>query len=85
MMSVNVIQLTADCWHSFYSWNDLGQIWSWDWQIDSMVLAAKSSGVRDANILGQIQQAFDNFIKSGQVWAMLIGLTIGYLLKGITN
>jgi hypothetical protein len=50
-----------------------------------MVLAAKSSGVRDANILGQIQQAFDNFIKSGQVWAMLIGLAIGYLLKGITN
>jgi hypothetical protein len=40
--------------------------------------------VKDPNVLGQMQAAFNNFIKSGQVWALGIGLFFGYLIRGIT-
>jgi hypothetical protein len=28
---------------------------------------------------------FDNFIKSGQVWALIIGIVFGYVLRGMTT
>jgi hypothetical protein len=28
---------------------------------------------------------WNNFVKSGQIWALLIGLTLGYLFKSITS
>lgn len=28
---------------------------------------------------------WNNFIKSGQVWALVIGVTLGYLFKSITS
>ncbi len=39
----------------------------------------------DVDILADLQKAFSGFIESGQVWALLIGLIIGYFLKGITK
>ncbi|AFY73615.1 hypothetical protein Syn7502_01553 [Synechococcus sp. PCC 7502] len=32
-----------------------------------------------------IAGGWNNFIRSGQVWALLIGLTLGYLFKSITS
>lgn len=40
--------------------------------------------VRDPDVLGQMQAAFNNFIESGQVWALLIGLVLGYLFRSFT-
>lgn len=40
--------------------------------------------VRDPDILGQMEDAFNNFIESGQVWALLIGLVLGYLFRSFT-
>lgn len=40
--------------------------------------------VSDPNVLGQIQAAFQNFIASGQVWAMAIGIVLGYAIKSLT-
>ncbi len=28
---------------------------------------------------------WNNFVRSGQIWALLIGLTLGYLFKSITS
>ncbi len=28
---------------------------------------------------------FNNFVKSGQVWALLIGIVLGYLFRGFTT
>ncbi|ELS01054.1 hypothetical protein Xen7305DRAFT_00007550 [Xenococcus sp. PCC 7305] len=39
----------------------------------------------DADIIGQMTDAWYNFIDSGQVWALLIGLFIGYSFKGLTS
>ena len=41
--------------------------------------------IEDPDILGQIQDAWTNFIKSGQGWALLIGMFFGYTFKGFTG
>lgn len=41
--------------------------------------------VEDPDVLGQIQDAWNTFIESGQVWALLIGLFIGYLFRTFTS
>jgi hypothetical protein len=37
------------------------------------------------DILANIQQAFENFLKSGQAGAATIGLVVGYVIRGITK
>ncbi len=39
----------------------------------------------DQDVLGDIKTGFDNFIESGQVWALLIGLVVGYVIRGLTR
>ena len=41
--------------------------------------------IEDPDILGQLQDAWYNFIDSGQVWALLIGTFFGYTFKGFTG
>jgi hypothetical protein len=48
----------------------------------SVLLAEISDRV---DVLGQMQDAWFNFIDSGQVWALLIGVFFGYLFKGFTG
>lgn len=44
-----------------------------------------AQSIEDPDILGQIQDAWFNFIDSGQVWALLIGTFFGYTFKGFTS
>jgi large-conductance mechanosensitive channel len=41
--------------------------------------------VSDQDVLGQMAKAWNNFIKTGQVWALLIGVVIGYIFRGFTS
>ena len=41
--------------------------------------------IEDPDIIGQMEDAWHNFIDSGQVWALLIGVFIGYSFKGLTS
>ncbi len=41
--------------------------------------------ITDPKILDRIQAAFHHFVATGQVWALLIGLIIGYVLRGLTT
>jgi hypothetical protein len=41
--------------------------------------------VKDADLIGQMQTAFNHFIQTGQVWALLIGLVIGYMIRNLTS
>ncbi|MDJ0687032.1 MAG: hypothetical protein QNJ41_00835 [Xenococcaceae cyanobacterium MO_188.B32] len=41
--------------------------------------------IEDPDVLGQMQDAWNNFIETGQVWALLIGMFFGYLFKSLTN
>ncbi len=44
-----------------------------------------SQKIEDIDILADMRKAWDNFIDSGQVWALLIGLSIGYMFRGFTS
>ena len=39
----------------------------------------------DQDVLGDIKDGFTNFVETGQVWALVIGLVLGYLIRGITR
>ena len=39
---------------------------------------------KDVDVIAQMQDAFHNFIESGQVWALLIGLVLGYIFRSFT-
>ncbi|XWK85721.1 MAG: hypothetical protein U7127_16000 [Phormidium sp.] len=41
--------------------------------------------VRDTNLWGQVQGAWNHFVQTGQIWAMIIGLILGYFIKGFTT
>ncbi len=41
--------------------------------------------IEDPDVLGQMQDAWNNFIETGQVWALLIGVFFGYLFKSLTS
>ncbi|MDB9509026.1 hypothetical protein PN502_18565 [Microcystis aeruginosa CS-338/01] len=40
---------------------------------------------QDVDIIGNVQKFFSNFVKTGQAWALLIGLIIGYMFRGFTS
>lgn len=39
--------------------------------------------VRDTNVIGQIQGAWNHFVQSGQIWAFFIGIIVGYFVRGM--
>ena len=54
---------------------------SMHWQIhSSAILIAQFKDALSSNFSG----AWDNFIQSGQVWALLIGMAVGYLFRSFT-
>jgi hypothetical protein len=48
-------------------------------------MAADYSTIEKVDIIGDMKSAWDNFIESGQVWALLIGLFIGYGFRSMTS
>lgn len=41
--------------------------------------------ITDSDLLGDFQRAYSNFVDSGQVWALLIGLVLGYMIRSLTS
>lgn len=41
--------------------------------------------IEDPDIIGQITDAWKNFVESGQVWALLIGIFFGYTFANFTR
>lgn len=39
----------------------------------------------DVDILRDMVNLWNTFIESGQVWALIIGLVVGYFLRGLTT
>jgi|688.fasta_scaffold34151_2 hypothetical protein len=38
----------------------------------------------DQDILGDLSDAWNNFVDSGQVWALIIGIVLGYMIRNLT-
>ncbi|MDP5018697.1 MAG: hypothetical protein NWQ43_15585 [Dolichospermum sp.] len=41
--------------------------------------------VTETDVVGQMQAAWNNFVKTGQIWALLIGVVLGYMFKSLTS
>lgn len=41
--------------------------------------------VKDPDLLGNVEKSFNHFVQTGQVWALLIGLVLGYILRSMTS
>jgi hypothetical protein len=52
---------------------------------EHIIYLADYTNVKDPDVLGQMQAAWNNFVKTGQVWAMLIGIIVGYMFKSLTS
>jgi hypothetical protein len=50
--------------------------------VDLTVIA---QSVTDTDLLGNIQKSFGNFVQTGQAWALLIGVVIGYIIRNLTS
>lgn len=70
-------------WHVSFG-NDLSQTilgqFSFDLPMDYH-LAQKF----ETDVFKGTRTILNNFIKSGQAWALLIGLIIGYIIRGLTS
>jgi hypothetical protein len=51
----------------------------------SQLTLVLAQSVEDPDVLGQIADAWNTFIETGQVWALLIGLIIGYMFRSFTS
>lgn len=63
-------------------WTDALQVIHWHLPIDPLAVLDNKIEV---DLAGDVQKAFNNFVKSGQVWAFLIGIIFGYLVKTFTS
>ncbi|MBW4560348.1 MAG: hypothetical protein KME32_04165 [Mojavia pulchra JT2-VF2] len=49
------------------------------------VTSTLAQTVTDPNVIGQMQHSWNHFVKTGQIWALLIGLVIGYMIRSLTS
>ncbi|MEH1830852.1 MAG: hypothetical protein V7L29_01900 [Nostoc sp.] len=54
------------------------------WQLPVNLIALAQT-ITDPDVMGQIQKSWSHFIQTGQVWALLIGLVIGYMIRNLTS
>lgn len=47
----------------------------------SVILAQQTN----ADLVQNVKTAFTNFVESGQVWAFILGIMLGYTLRKITT
>jgi hypothetical protein len=67
---------------SLMHWNDVAQMLHWPGSDDWMVLAQQ---FKQTDIVGDVGKTWSHFVKTGQVWAFLIGIVAGYMVKTFTS
>ncbi len=56
----------------------MSQLIDFPWLDNTLVFAQNLGSIKSVDILGDFQNAWNNFIKTGQVWALIIGLVFGW-------
>ena len=82
MMLMHIVQ-DATVWSSgLHHWIDTVQVFHWHLPTDLMAL---DKPIQQTDLWGDFQKAFNNFVKTGQAWAFVIGIVIGYMIKTFTS
>lgn len=80
-MTLNFMQAAIAFLANVHLLNDKLQAWIWESPLLSMVLAQAAS----TDLTKNVQGAFKAFIESGQVWALIIGVVVGYMVRVFTT
>jgi len=58
-----------------------------DYSLDFVVFRSDllAQMIEDPDIIGQMTDAWNNFVETGQIWAMLIGIFLGYVFASFTK
>jgi hypothetical protein len=78
-----LVHLAQDMTTWLASVSDWSEIWQGYWQspTDWSLLAQQF----ETDVFANFRSSFNNFIESGQAWALIIGLVIGYLIRSLTS
>lgn len=59
------------------------EMWTWFWHphVDLNLLAQQF----ETDVFANVRRSWSNFVESGQIWAFLAGLVIGYLVNSFTS
>lgn len=52
---------------------------------EHITLLANYSNIKDPDLLEQMRLAWNHFVTTGQVWALFIGVVVGYLFKTLSS
>lgn len=52
-------------------------------QGQQILMKAPSGYVRNPDVLGQMRHGFENFVQTGQIWALILGFVLGFMLSGV--
>lgn len=55
------------------------------WKLPINWTTVLAQHIDDPNLIGKVQSSFDHFVQSGQVWALLVGVILGYIIRGLTS
>ncbi len=80
-MVVDVFQQATPWLADISSWGDFHQGLLWHSSFDWSVLAQSF----DTDVFKNTRTILNNFVKSGQLWAFLGGLVVGYILRSATS
>lgn len=67
---------------SLTHWSDVAQTLHWHVSDDWLVLAQQ---FKQTDITGDVGKAWNHFVRTGQIWAFLIGIVAGYMVKTFTS
>ncbi len=79
MIISNLLQPAINGLISTLPINDSMQIFLWKAMLNSSILAQKV----DVDLWRDVQNAWYNFVQSGQIWALILGFIIGYFIRGM--
>jgi len=63
---------------------DLNLDFGTDWIELAQQAAPQKNTQFNQNVVGDMGKGWNNFVKTGQVWALIIGVTLGYLFRSVT-
>jgi hypothetical protein len=81
-MVIEGIQAVPTLLHHITPWPDAWGGVHHLFSSDGLVLAQLKT---ETDIFAQVGSAWDNFVKTGQIWALLIGIVIGYMFRSFTS
>ncbi len=81
-MMIHVMQEMTSWLVGMTHWSDVLQTLHWQLPHDWVVLAQQ---FKETDLGGDVSKAWTQFVKTGQVWAFLVGLILGYMVRALTT